>query len=175
MKLKSLAVAIIASSAIFSAGPAAATIIDISAANPSGTSQTFNTGGSYLFSWIGTASGGAYDAWSTAATGGSWLNSILVSTNSAAAVPHGTGLSYTTPGAALAAVQSASFGLTLNSGDILTFTLDNTSFTPVGGPEGGGVSLNVTAQVPEPATYALLLTGLGLLGFTATRRKCFVV
>lgn len=30
---------------------------------------------------------------------------------------------------------------------------------------------NVTAAVPEPETYAMLLTGLGLLGFMARRRK----
>ncbi|WP_416362376.1 PEP-CTERM sorting domain-containing protein [Nitrosomonas sp.] len=40
--------------------------------------------------------------------------------------------------------------------------------------EGRGLN-SVTAEgvsaVPEPGTYAMLLTGLGLLGFTASRRK----
>lgn len=30
---------------------------------------------------------------------------------------------------------------------------------------------HVTAAIPEPETYAMLLAGLGLLGFTARRRK----
>ncbi len=37
------------------------------------------------------------------------------------------------------------------------------------GDNSGGVSLNITA-VPEPETYALMLAGLGLLGFMARRK-----
>jgi hypothetical protein len=33
------------------------------------------------------------------------------------------------------------------------------------------VSVSVTTPVPEPETYAMLLAGLGLLGFAARRRK----
>jgi PEP-CTERM motif len=32
-------------------------------------------------------------------------------------------------------------------------------------------SLAVTAAIPEPETYALMMVGLGLLGFVARRRK----
>lgn len=32
-------------------------------------------------------------------------------------------------------------------------------------------NINVAAVVPEPETYAMLLAGLGLIGFTARRRK----
>lgn len=40
-------------------------------------------------------------------------------------------------------------------------------------PEGGGsyYTLNITAAVPEPETYSMLLAGLGLLGFAARHRK----
>jgi hypothetical protein len=31
--------------------------------------------------------------------------------------------------------------------------------------------MTVTAAIPEPETYAMLLAGLGLLGFAARRRK----
>jgi hypothetical protein len=33
------------------------------------------------------------------------------------------------------------------------------------------ISSNTVAPVPEPETYAMLLAGLGLIGFTARRRK----
>lgn len=34
----------------------------------------------------------------------------------------------------------------------------------------GGVSLNVTSAAPEPAVFALLLAGLGMVGTFARRR-----
>ena len=34
-----------------------------------------------------------------------------------------------------------------------------------------GGHLEITTAVPEPETYAMLLAGLGLLGFLAHRRK----
>lgn len=37
--------------------------------------------------------------------------------------------------------------------------------------EGGKISLTVITAVPEPETYAMLLTGLGLMGFMTYRRK----
>lgn len=44
-----------------------------------------------------------------------------------------------------------------------------------GGLSGGGggeVPEPPTAEIPEPETYALMLAGLGLLGFAGRRRKC---
>lgn len=37
--------------------------------------------------------------------------------------------------------------------------------------EGGKISLTVITAVPEPETYAMLLAGLGLMGFVAQRKK----
>ncbi|QOJ23496.1 MAG: PEP-CTERM sorting domain-containing protein [Gammaproteobacteria bacterium] len=55
---------------------------------------------------------------------------------------------------------------------VLTFDYSG-SFQGLG-DEGWGLN-NITvegvAAVPEPETYAMLLAGLGLLGFTASRRK----
>lgn len=44
-----------------------------------------------------------------------------------------------------------------------SFTKDNLG--------GSTVKVSLLASVPEPGTYALLLAGLGLLGFAARRRK----
>jgi hypothetical protein len=56
-------------------------------------------------------------------------------------------------------------------GDVLTFT-DTTDETGVSAPTNGNVSLIAVGAdaVPEPAAYAMLLGGLGLL-FLALRRK----
>ncbi len=45
-----------------------------------------------------------------------------------------------------------------------------TSFS-VGGAFGPTVHVAFSAPVPEPETYALMLLGLGLISFTARRRK----
>lgn len=68
-----------------------------------------------------------------------------------------------------------------------TVPLDNSSFASrslassylqLTAQDGGSTSIsnakfkvNVTAAVPEPATYAMLLAGLGLLGFMGRRQK----
>ena len=40
-----------------------------------------------------------------------------------------------------------------------------------GGPNGGSAKYTPMSAIPEPETYAMMLAGLGLLGFTARRRK----
>lgn len=47
------------------------------------------------------------------------------------------------------------------------------SYTSIGGDIGspGLTSFATVAAVPEPSTYAMLLAGLGFIGFTARRRK----
>ncbi|GJJ04236.1 hypothetical protein RugamoR64_47740 [Duganella rhizosphaerae] len=47
-------------------------------------------------------------------------------------------------------------------------------FTAIGGDDSLGTSLDnvsLTTAVPEPETYAMMLAGLGLVGFAARRRK----
>lgn len=45
------------------------------------------------------------------------------------------------------------------------------SLTFVDGPDGPEFRLDKIPPIPEPETYAMLLAGLGLLGFVARRRK----
>ena len=58
--------------------------------------------------------------------------------------------------------------------DHLAVTGDAGSFVAVGGvsqaPDAGALAPTVAAPVPEPETYALLLAGLGVVGWAARRR-----
>lgn len=67
-----------------------------------------------------------------------------------------------------------SWNYTLTSSDSPTNTLNGSTFG-FGGALGmywnGTVTYYAAAPVPEPETYAMLLAGLGLLGFHARRRK----
>lgn len=67
--------------------------------------------------------------------------------------------------------NSLSFQRFTNPG---TVTSTRTTFAGVAGPSSfrvNGTNLVFTAPVPEPSTYALMLAGLGTLGFMARRRR----
>jgi hypothetical protein len=66
--------------------------------------------------------------------------------------------------------QTASLNLAATAGATeLTFK----SIGPTSAPSYGSYldSVSVTAPVPEPGTYAMLLAGLGLIGYTARRNR----
>lgn len=57
---------------------------------------------------------------------------------------------------------------------ISAFTNSVSTVTPIGAGfvvSNGGGNLNFTTPIPEPETYALMMAGLGVLGFIARRRK----
>ena len=51
------------------------------------------------------------------------------------------------------------------------YALTFLGFPASAGAAYGGVITTVPAAVPEPETYALMLGGLGVVGFLATRRR----
>lgn len=50
-----------------------------------------------------------------------------------------------------------------------TFDLSNRSLRAMAVADGD-IGIGVTASVPEPESYALMLAGLGLVGFAVRRR-----
>lgn len=70
------------------------------------------------------------------------------------------------PTGILSAGNDYLFGIRLNHADLEAFLPDGRFFSPV---ENRSIAFAVAA-IPEPETYALLLAGLGLLGFVARRK-----
>lgn len=73
-----------------------------------------------------------------------------------------------------AASATADYGHTLGWGGISSITVDTTGSTLTGytlsASDGFNYSSAVTAAVPEPNTYAMLLAGIGFIGLAARRR-----
>lgn len=61
------------------------------------------------------------------------------------------------------------YGTGTFAGGVMHVTFDFLSGAKPGGSYGG--ALTITSAVPEPETYALMLAGLGVMGFIAMRRK----
>lgn len=168
---KTLLGAAVLSIILLSVGSVNASIVDIDARSSAGSNVSLSAG-DYVVSWVGTADGGAFDAWS--AWSGvdyygvdHWLNQILVTT-SAGPFAHGTGSApwYLTPGEALAAAQGATFHLSLATAEAVNFMVPDNIF----GDNRGGVSLSVTTA-PVPIPGAVWLLGSGLVGLIGARRK----
>lgn len=54
---------------------------------------------------------------------------------------------------------------------LTTYTMGGISYLAIANETSGTTTVYSLAAVPEPETYAMLLAGLGLIGFTARRRK----
>jgi hypothetical protein len=72
---------------------------------------------------------------------------------------------------ALSSGEAAQLNATIaNNAGIEVFTTGGTFANAQGGPETIAAA-RLTAAIPEPQTYAMMLAGLGLMGFIARRRN----
>jgi hypothetical protein len=72
----------------------------------------------------------------------------------------------TTNGFPFGSTQSGGFSISLDAGDEFGFYVSSTD-----GDLGPGVLSFGAGVIPEPATWAMLITGFGLVGFAARRRR----
>ena len=156
----------------------------VTAGNPATTTTngTFNTLSYQLFGYNGTASFGFSGNTPTeTATGevllasGSLMPGSFVSTS-----PDANGSFFANAGARLSfnvAPGSAAFFQSPNPFYNVALTAFNNTPSEIQAFDGGfrirqgGGSVNFVSTVPEPETYALLLAGLGVVGFVARRRR----
>ena len=118
----------------------------------------FDTGFSFFYS---STTAATVNVWSGLGATGTLLGSLALSAqnagNNCVGDPNGSNCNWTAIGVAFAGTaMSVDFGGTANQTGF-----DNITF---------GTSVPVPG-VPEPETYALMLAGLGVLGFIARRRK----
>lgn len=113
---------------------------------------------------------------------GNTFNGTGTDLNSAAAVGFGAGLADVGPGAGLANAIFDTNAISAAFGGAADFQLGSSFGNAVlphpgecpGGPEclaGSADFRGIAAAVPEPQTYALMLAGLGVIGFIARRRR----
>ncbi|MEX8517593.1 MAG: FxDxF family PEP-CTERM protein [Leptothrix sp. (in: b-proteobacteria)] len=137
--------------------------------NQTMASKTFQSSGSYTYQFIiGSGFNSAtVDLFEVNNKGTTSISNVLWT---------GTGFSLTT-----GAPNSYSFDGPLSAGNYsISFNYNAAanskgSFSFIGGESvtstGVGQSPSITAAVPEPETYAMMLAGLGALGFVGRRRK----
>ena len=125
---------------------------------------------------------GGTSAWSLAsgglnASGCSGSGGGFECANSLSILNSGKGVAIN-PGNGVGIDYSWVFDITMNNGALITNPLGdsvkarfvNSSGAKVGDLVSEGITLTIT-PIPEPETYAMLLAGLGLMGFVARRRQ----
>ena len=197
MRSKILALAAGVALTTASVGTASAAIVDISATSMAGADFTFAGGTNYEIQWIGTADGGAFNAWNGNCPGGvcpasGWNDTFTVTLAGDPNLEVFTiqGGPFASPLASLAAFQGAANVRHLTLDPANSFALVDSELTPQpwiasfdqtttlhlhagdGSPidNVGGVSLRITA-VPEPASWALMILGFGAVGAALRSRR----
>jgi hypothetical protein len=188
------------STVLFTGAAATAATVDISATSATGTTFHF-TPGDYLFEWIGTADGGAFNGWNGSCPTGTctsgWTEQFSVTTSNDPGFIQIFNLAgnptFASASAALAAYRSAASiarnefvlgtPLVLAESSVVTqpwivqadSTFDAVFRAGDGSPTDnfGGVSLRVTSapSVPEPATWAMMILGMGFVGVGLRLRR----
>lgn len=197
MRSKILGLAAGVALATASIGTASAAIVDISATSSAGTDFTYAAGVSYTVEFIGTADGGAFNAWNGACPAGicpasGWTDafSVTLAGDPYLEVFNIPSAPFASPLASLAAFQGAAdiVHLTLNPANNfaqvglqfipqpwrLSFAQTTTVHMHAGDGSPldnvGGVSLRIAA-VPEPASWALMILGFGAVGAALRSRR----
>ena len=111
-------------------------IININARSSSGVTLAL-TSGTYRVTMIGTANGGAYNAWSAWSSGNQWLNTYAITSNELGTIRVNDGTRYSTAIEALNNAIDANFTLTNNEN--VRFYIIDTPYSD----NRGGVSLSI--------------------------------
>lgn len=117
---------------------------------------------------FGTANSLAFDYDTSMILSGGLLSGAVAMNNAAARLElHGTNFQIDT-GSGFVALGSGSIGA--SSGQLTGFLSSGDHFSVSFNQSQSG-QISVVSAIPEPETYAMLLAGLGLLGFEARRRR----